>query len=273
MTSMKSIIFKFKLGSFLGIILFLAFIFLSLSVRIVDEGERTVVTRFGQYDRSLDPGVHFTLPFIEKTTVYEVRTQKIEVNASGASKDLQTVNTRVAVNFNIRADRVKEVYRDVQNDYMVRIVEPSIQESIKASTAQFNAEALITRRSEVRESIINLLEERLSRRGIEVTDVSIVDFQFSDEFNKAIEAKVTAEQRALEAENKLRQVEFESQQRIEQARGEAEAIRIQSQAITQQGGKEYVQLQWIEAWRAGGAQVPKTILGNDANFLFKLDID
>ncbi len=243
------------------------------SVVLVDEGERTVVTRFGEYKRTLEPGLHFKIPLAEEKTPYEVRTQKIEVDASSASKDLQIVATTIALNFNIDASRVDKVYADVQTDYMERLVQPSIQEAIKASTAQFNAEALITRRPEVREKIREFLEERLERRGIIVSDVSIVDFKFSAEFDRAIEAKVTAEQRALEAENKLKQVEFEKQQRIEQATGEAEAIRIQAEAITKQGGKEYIQLQWIDAWKSGGAIVPTTVLSNDSNFLLNLDLN
>lgn len=244
-----------------------------MSIVSIDQGERGVVTRFGEYKRTLEPGLHFKSPIAEKRTKFEVRTQKVEAEASSASQDLQMVETTIALNFNIDPSKVSEVYADVRTDYMEIIILPSIQEAVKASTAQFNAEALITKRPNVRDTIVEFLVERLSKRGIVVTDVSIVDFQFSEEFDKAIEAKVTAEQRALEAENKLKQVEFERQQRIEQATGEAEAIRIQAEAITKQGGAEYIQLQWIEAWRKGGSQVPRTVLSNDSSFLLNLDLN
>lgn len=224
------------------------FVLGSTAIRIVDAGERAVVTRVGEVNRVLAPGLHFIIPFVEQTTSYEVRTVKIETSTNSASQDLQSVQTTIALNFNVDPNKVGEVYADVRNDYMRRIVEPSIQESVKAATALFNAEALITRRSEVREQIQQKLVERVEKRGLTISDVAIVDFRFSPEFDRAIEAKVTAEQRALEAENKLKQIEFEAQQRIEQARGEAEAIRIQAEAITQQGGKDYVQLQAIQKW-------------------------
>ena len=107
---------------------------------------------------------------------------------------------------------------------------------------------MITKRAIASEEMEVLLRQRLLEAHIAVSNVDIVNFDFSPAFNESIEQKVTAEQNALREENKLKQVEFEAQQRIEQARGEAEAIRIQAQAIQQQGGKDYVQLQAILQW-------------------------
>ncbi len=217
-------------------------------VVIVNAGERAVILRLGKVERVVDPGFNVKLPFIESTIKTEVRTVKIEVEATSASKDLQTVATVIALNFNVAPEGVGKLYEEVGRDYRVRIIDPAVQDIVKAATARFNAEALITQRAVVKDEMEANLKARLAENHIAVTSLSIVDFKFSDEFNRAIEAKVTAEQRALEAENKLKQVEFESKQRIEQARGEAEAIRIQAQAITQQGGRDYVQLQAIQKW-------------------------
>jgi len=250
-------------------IVFLIILFGSWS--LIDAGERGVVLKVGKVDRVMQPGFNLKIPIIERVIKMEVRTQKIEREASSASNDLQIVTTNVALNFNLDPAGVGVLYEEVGVGYRPRIIDPAIQDSVKAATARFNAEALITKRPQVKQAIEQDLEQRLLENNILVTDVSIVNFKFSEEFDTAIEAKVTAEQRALEAENKLRQVEFEAQQRIEQARGEAEAIRIQAQAITQQGGKDYVNLQWIEAWKTGGADVPTTIIGEGGNsFLYNI---
>jgi regulator of protease activity HflC (stomatin/prohibitin superfamily) len=137
------------------------------------------------------------------------------------------------------------------------LIDPAIQDTVKAATAKFNAEALITRRPEVKEAIEVGLKEKLSESNINIKSVSITNFEFSQSFNSAIEAKVTAEQRALEAKNKLEQIKFEAQQKIETAKAEAESIRIQANAINSQGGADYVALKMIERW---DGSVPQTVI-------------
>jgi len=238
-------IIKFVLlavASFIGlIILFSAF-------KIVDTTERVVVTKFGKVDRVLDEGFHIVNPFTEDTHKYFVAVQKVEVEATAASQDLQDVTTTVAVQYNIDATRVESLYREYKRDVQRAVVDPAIQDAIKAGTAAFNAEALITQRPAVKEAIETALRDRLNEAFVTVTNVDIINFNFSDSFNQAIEAKVTAEQEAQKAENDLERVKFEAEQRVAQAEAEAEAIRIQAEAITQQGGDNYVQLQAIEKW-------------------------
>lgn len=129
---------------------------------------------------------------------------------------------------------------------------------MKASTAKFSAEELITKRAEVKDSITQTLAERMQKVGILISNVSIIDFDFSKSFNNAIEDKVTAEQEALAQKNKLEQVKYEAEQRVAQAKAEAEAIKIQAQAVTSQGGADYVKLKWIEKWNG---VLPSTSLG------------
>lgn len=215
---------------------------------IVDEGERVVILRLGEVQRVLEPGLSFRTPIIEDKVRFQVRTQKIETQASASSKDLQIITANVALQYNLIADSVGVVYSDLGTEYRVRVIDPAIQEAVKAATAKFSAEELITNRAAVKDEIKNLLIERLANNNMVVTNVDIVNFEFSEGFDVAIEAKVTAEQEALRAQNELKRVEFEAQQKIEQAKAEAEAIRIQAQAITQQGGKDFVQLRAVEKW-------------------------
>ena len=215
---------------------------------IINPGERGVVTRLGKVDRVMESGFNFKMPFIEKVKKFEVKTQKIEVEASAASKDLQIVTTNIALNFNVLPEAVGTLYELVGVEYKARIIDPAIQDVVKAATAQYNAEALITKRAEVKDIIEASLKERLARNSIVVTELSIVNFDFSESFNAAIEQKVTAEQNALREENKLKQVQFEAQQIVEKAKADAEAIRIQAQAINSQGGEDYVNLKAVEKW-------------------------
>lgn len=260
----RKMIFRIITGVVLGLV---GLILLFGSFTVVDAGERKVILRFGEVSRVLDPGFHLKIPIVESIRRFVVQTQKVEREVAAGSRDLQTVGVTVAVNYNPLPESVGIIYEEIGMDYVGRIVDPAVQDVVKASISQFNAEALLTRRIEVKEDVETRLKERLVRSNINVTDISIVDFQFSAEFDAAIEQKVTAEQLALKAEQDLKRVEFEAQQRIEQSRAEAEAIRIQAQAVTQQGGKDYVELQRIEAWKAGGSKVPM-IVGGEGAFLF-----
>ena len=268
MSEENKIIVKWIVRGVIGVLVLLLIL---TSFKITSAGYERVVLRLGKVNRVMDSGLNFKIPLIEGTVKYEMKTQKLEVKATSASKDLQDVQTTIALNFNLVNGRTGKLYEEVGTAYQMRLIDPAIQDSVKAATAQFNAEALITRRSEVKEVIESDLRKRLEPNSINVSSLAITNFEFSESFSQAIEAKVTAEQRALEAKNKLEQVKFEADQRVAQAEAEAEAIRIQAQAITQQGGREYVNLKWVEAWHAGGAQVPQTLIGEGSgNFLFNL---
>lgn len=231
---------------------------------IISAGERGVVLKLGKVDRVMQEGLGFRIPFIESVKEMDVRIQKEQVEASSASKDLQTVSAKIALNFHLQPEQVGELWRSIGKDYKLRIIDPAIQEAVKASTAKFTAEELITKREQVKDEIKTELKNRLSINFINVDEVNIVDFDFSKQFNVAIESKVTAEQDALAAKNKLEQVKFEAEQRISQAKGEAEAIRIQAQAINSQGGADYVQLQAIKQWNGS---VPTYMMGNAVPFI------
>lgn len=202
-------------------------------------------------DTVYSSGWYFINP-LDNVVEFETRQQKLEAVASGASKDLQNVNTSVAVNYEINPEMLKTLYLQVGSQYENRVFMPAIQESVKAATAKFTAEQMVTQREEVKAAILEDLKTRLATIGVTVKDVLITNFEFSASFNAAIEAKVTAEQNALASKNKLEQTKYEAEQRIAQAKGEAEAIRIQAQAIQSQGGAEYVRLKTIEKWNGMG---------------------
>jgi regulator of protease activity HflC (stomatin/prohibitin superfamily) len=215
----------------------------------ISAGYRGVILTFGKAgETSIGEGLHFKFPLIQKVIKMDTRTQKYEADLTAASSDLQDVKTKIAINYHLNPESVPELYRTIGTDYATKIIYPLEQESNKAATAQFSAVELITKREQVRESMKTTLRDKLASRGIIIEDISIVDFAFSPSFSQAIEAKVTAEQNALAAKNKLEQVKYEAEQRVTQAEGEAKAIQIQTSAINSQGGESYVQLQMIKQW-------------------------
>lgn len=159
---------------------------------------------------------------------------------------MQDVQTEIAINYRILGDQAAEIYQTIGEDYSDKVIYPMEQEANKATTATFTAEEMITKREEVRQRMKDILAPRLSERGMILEDISIVDFDFSESFNTAIEAKVTAEQNALKEQNNLKVVEFQAQQKVEQAKGEAQAIEIINKELEQ--SPQYVNYMTIQKW-------------------------
>ena len=232
------------------------------SVKIVDAGHRGVLLHWNAVNTGIPPleeGLHFVVPFQDTVVNMEVRTLKFVRSTSSASKDLQTVSTEVTVNYQPSPNSVNVLYKEVGPDYENRIIQPAIDEVVKQVTANYNAEELITKRPLVKTDIEGEITTRLNEFNIITEVISITDFQFSSLFAQAIENKVEAEQRALQATNELRRIQIEAQQReaeaqgiakanIAEAQGEAEAIRIINEALAQ--NPNY--LEWLKTQRWDG---------------------
>ncbi len=213
----------------------------------VGAGERGILLQFGAVqDTVFGEGLYFKIPFMQTVVKMDVKIQKDEVAATASSKDLQVVTSRIALNYHLDPQNVNKVWQDVGSSYNIRIIAPAIQEAVKATTARFTAEELITKREEVKEEIKSNLSERLLERAIVVDEFNIIDFDFSASFNQAIEEKVTAEQLKLKAERDLERIVIEKQQQITQAEAKAQAILIEAQAL--RTNPTVVQLRWIEKW-------------------------
>lgn len=213
----------------------------------VGAGTRGVLLRFGAVTGAIyDEGLYFKIPFVEEVILMSTQIHKYTASATSSSKDLQVVATEVTVNYQLLGESVGQIYRDLRRDYENRVIQPYIQEVVKSTTAEYNAEELITQRPAVKNALQEVLRERLAPRGIGIVQLSITDFQFSAAFQQAIEAKVTAVQQALEAENSLMRVEFEAKQEIERARAEAKGLELQKAQVTE----ELIKLRQIEVQRA-----------------------
>ena len=233
-------------------------VILAESIVIVEAGHRRVVLYLGAVEnRVLGEGVHFIAPFIEQVVPMEVRTQKFQAEASAASNDLQEVQTVIALNYRIDPTEANKIYQTLGVNYGDRVISPTIQESVKASVAKFNAEELITKRETAKSVIANAIRSTLAANDIQTQNVFITDFKFSEAFATQIEQKVVAFQKYLTELNNLRSVSVVANQSVAQAEGQARATAAraggESQAIkiiTSQlrESPEYLQWQAISKW-------------------------
>ena len=249
---------KLVLGAI--IVLIIIGVVASSSVKIVDAGNRGILTHWNAVDLTsapLDEGIHFVIPFQDDIVQMEVRTLKYDTSTRSASQDLQTVQTTVTVNYHPDTEKVHYLYKEIGLSYENRVIQPAIDETVKQVSANYNAEELITKRPLVKADIENAIRDRLNQFYIETEVISITDFEFSPLFAQAIESKVEAEQKAQKAENDLIRIEVEARQleaqavglaaaNIAEAQGEAEAISIINNALSQ---NPYY-LEWLktQAW-------------------------
>jgi len=233
------------------------------SAIIVPAGHRGVLLRFGAVSGQRGEGFNVVVPGMETIVPIEVRTQKEESVATAASKDLQAVTTRLALNFRPDAEAVETLFKEVGTDYKSRIIDPAVQESVKQVTSQYTAEELIRRRPQVKNEVESEITRRLRAYNIivEPSGLSITDFSFSEEFNKAIEAKQVAQQSAEKQKYVLQQAELQKQTEIATAQGRSEAAKLNAAALQVQGGSLVIAREWIEKWdgklpsvSAGGGQ-------------------
>ncbi|MEH2353485.1 prohibitin family protein [Nostoc sp.] len=261
-----------------GIVLAILVIIGLNSYIIINPGQAGVISILGKArDGALLEGIHVKPPFITVIDVYDLTVQKFEVPAESSTKDLQNLSARFAINFRLDPIKVVEVRRKqgTLENIVSKIIAPQTQEAFKIAAARRTVEEAITKRSELKEDFDQALGDRLDKYGIIVLDTSVVDLAFSPEFARAVEEKQIAEQRAQRAVYVAREAEQEAQADINRAKGRAEAQRLLAETLKAQGGQLVLQKEAIEAWKTGGAQMPKVlVMGNDSKngvpFIFNL---
>ncbi len=259
----------FKRACLIVIPLSIIFGVIQNAVVIIPAGHRGVVfDKFqGVKQKSLHEGFNFITPLIQEAVLFDIRVQKGEFDASAASKDLQIVHTKVALNFHPEADAVYELYRNIGVDYAEKVIHPAIQEAVKATTALYTAEELIAKREDVKRHIQDILQRQLQPIRLTVTETYITDFDFSAEFAKAVEAKQIAEQEAFKAKRDLERIKIEAEQKIAQAQAEAKSLALQRDAVT----PNMIELRRIEAQRLAiekwDGRMPTTMMGGATPFV------
>ena len=247
---------KLRNGILIGAVVLLALIAGTSAVTIVPAGHTGVIVTMGKVsDRVLSEGMHLKVPFAQQIVMMNNKIQKTEIDSNGVSKDLQTVS----INYHINKDDSAKIYQSIGEGYADTVLQPAIQESMKAITAQYTAEELITKRSAVGEEIGATLAEKVQEYGILIDKFNIINFDFSEEFNAAIEQKQVAEQNKLRAETEKEQKVIEAQADAEQkviaAKAEADAIRQKAEAEAEANEKinaslneNVLKYQQIEKW-------------------------
>lgn len=199
-------------------------IVLANSIAIVKPGHTGVVVTLGKVNAGVLPeGMHFKVPFVQQVVQIDNRISKLEVLTEAFSKDLQTVSTTLAINYRVDAAKSDSLYKNVGISYESVLMTPAVNEVLKAITAKYTAEESVTNRAIISDGLIQGLNEKLNDAGLFITDVNILNFDFSEAFITAIEEKQVAQQQLLKAET-------EKQTAITNAQAEAEAIRIRAQA-------------------------------------------
>jgi len=223
-------------------------------VAIVPNGHRGVLLTFGRASPvPLGEGLHFRLPLVQRVYRMPVMIERSETESEAASSDLQRVHTTVVLNYHVDPQHAVNVYQHIGEIENVEptIIDPAVQEAMKAVTAHYTAEALVTKRPQVADAIHLALTQRLQRHGIVIDEFSVTNFKFSDSFDAAIEAKTVAEQQKLKAERDLERIRVEAEQRIAQAGAEAQAAKLaaEAQAVALKAQREAVTPELVELRR------------------------
>lgn len=236
---------RWIIGISWGVFALLLLITFFSSIRTVDTGAVGVVTNYGRTTgRELSEGFSWVAPWgVDDVTVYDVKTQKDEVQSAAATKDLQDVNGTLVLNYQLNRGEVSKMHKEVGESYKDKLILPALNEVFKSATAKYNAGELITKRAEVKADVYQQLKERLEKYGISVQDVSITNFSFSAAFNQAIEAVQIANQNVARARQELETTKVEAEKQIQAAQGAAEAQRLQQQTLT----PALIELKRIEA--------------------------
>ena len=250
--------------TFIGVLAGGAFFLAALgfsTVTIITAGHTGVQVMLGEVNSvPLTEGVHFVNP-ISHVTIVDVRLQKAELKGANAgTKDLQVVHTDIVVNFRLDPQKVPHIYKEYGLNVDEKVLGPGINEAFKSVTGHYTSEELVTKRDLVSAEILTHLIAKMAPFNITVSNISLVNFGFSQAYQAAIEAKVIATQQTAKAEQDLQRIKVEAASRVAQAKGEAEAISIQAQAIQSNGGQNYVQLQAIGKW---SGNLPTTVVISD----------
>lgn len=287
--STKKIVGQITKGVIAGVFGIILLIAIFGSLYTITSGQEGVLLRFNKADVvAKEPGLHLKIPIVERVVKFDVRTQKFGVSAtekeggsleSAASSDLQVVSVRIAINYHIATGKAPELFTKIGPAYESTVILPSIHESVKASTAKYKAEDLIKQRELVRADIENLLRQKLEPYNIIVEQVLITDFDFSKQYNDAIESKVTAEQLRMKAENDLERIMVEAQQivakangdrdaAIAQATGEAQKVKLVQEQLSQ--SPQYIEYIRANKWNGAYPQFLMTSGSTGGSFLFNL---
>lgn len=265
--SRKAIITLWIIG---GVIAVVAIVLIA-SITTVPTGSVGIKVRFGAVqDEVIAEGLNFKAPFIEKIVKIDCKTKKIETSSESSTKDMQTVNATIVVNYNVLKDTANKLYQTVGKEYEDILIKPAMLESIKSAMAQYTAEELITKRADTSDKILETLKAKLDGKGFEITGFNLTNVSFSEAYNNAIEAKAVAQQATEKAKAELEKAQIDNEKKIENAKADAEVMKYQNKEITDKtlALKELeIKEQLIKKW---SGNFPSTMLSDNIAGLFNL---
>ena len=250
------------IGTVIAGILVISAIF---SIYSVPAGSVGVVTRWGAINRTVQPGVGFKIPFVERVRRMDTRTQKNEVPASAASSDLQTVDGVVAVNYHLDGKFATQVFQTIGRNYDEVVLDPAVQQAFKATTAQYTAEELITKRSEIALATEKVLQEAMDTNNYHliIEAVNIINIDFSEEYNNSIEQKQVQQQKVEIAELKRQEAEKNAQTTVINAQAQANAQEILSKSGSL--SPSYLQYLFLSTWNG---MLPEVVMNGTSTPVF-----
>lgn len=286
---------KITFPAIIGVVLAVAILIVSC-VAVVPTGYTGVLTTFGKVEnRTVPSGISFIAPW-QKVVKMDNRTQKVQIETSAFSSDIQQVDLRLAVNYCIDQETAQVLYKTVGIGYYDNIMFPRIKENTKAVFSQYSAEKLIEKRDLLSDAIADATANDMARYGITIVSISIEDIDFTDAFTNAVEAKQVAAQNKLTAETEQAQktmeeeakaqraiiaANAEAEQAVIAANADLEVVKIQSEASLYAGQREaemnariaesltgeLIDYYWIKQWNG---KLPDTVLGESSEFMIDL---
>ena len=244
-------------------VLFVIFIIMFNPFVMVGPGERGIKIKLGQVEPEVyNEGLHFIFPFVQKFKTMNIKTQRTTIETSVYTKDIQQAKITYVLNFNVQPDKANKLFQEVGMNYTHTILTPVVEGTIKDIIGKWNAQDLIANREKATSDILFKLQNQLKDNYIDITDFQMIEINYSDVFERAIESKVTAEQEALKAKNKTVQVEEEAKQKVIAAQAEAKSMAIRAQALSQ--NKSLVEYEAVQKW---DGKMPQYMMGNTVPFI------
>lgn len=231
----------------------------------VSEGQKALITTFGKASNTIyGAGIHMKLPLIQHVKRFDVKTIRADYKTQTYTKDIQTATIIVSYSYNLIANDIVQTYKEYGNDWQERILYPNLEQAVKAEVGTWNADTMVANRDKVAEDILKSLQDRMLAHNypVSITNFQMINIDYSNQFEQAIEKKVIAEQAALEEANRTKQVEQQAKQQLTNAKAEAESMRIRANALSQ--NPKLVSYEAVQKW---DGKLPQFMTGNSTPIL------
>ena len=256
---------EFNYGKLIGfgVLALAAIILVSCSINVVDTGHRGVKVRFGEVlGEGLPEGLYFVNPFTTNIVEMDTRVLKWSGNTEAYTRDVQQAAVQFTLNYRLDPVKAHIVLREVGTDWVSKLVGQVVHEDVKREFGQHNAVDIVFQRDQAARGIEAGIKKLLTSRDVIVTNFQLTNLDFTQEFEHAVEAKVVAQQRAIEEQNRTRQIQEKATQTVMAAKAEAESIQIRARALEQNA--KLVEWEAVQKW---DGKLPVYSLGTATPFI------